>query len=346
MIRAAAGLAPTSARPRRRPRTASSSAATTPATTPTSSPRDTAAVMTGAGLRALVLPRPLPTPVLAFAIRAPRLRRRRDGHRVATTRRRTTATRSTSATAARSCRRPTRRSPPRSTPSARWPTSPWRRLDPVDDSVVDAYLDADRRRWSPAARATSPRLHAAARRRRRVGRAVLERAGFPRRTSSPPRPSPTPTSRPWRSPTRRSPARWTSRWRWPGGRRRPGGRQRPRRRPVRRRGARRRTGGGCCAATRSAPCSATSCCARASRASTPPRSSPPRCSADRRGARPAVRETLTGFKWIGRVEGLAFGYEEALGYCVAPDLVRDKDGVSALLLWSSSPPRSRPRAAR
>jgi len=43
-------------------------------------------------------------------------------------------------------------------------------------------------------------------------------------------------------------------------------------------------------------------------------------------------ETLTGFKWIGRVEGLAYGYEEALGYCVAPDLVRDKDGVSALLL--------------
>ncbi|HET9500027.1 MAG TPA: phospho-sugar mutase, partial [Marmoricola sp.] len=42
-------------------------------------------------------------------------------------------------------------------------------------------------------------------------------------------------------------------------------------------------------------------------------------------------ETLTGFKWLGRVEGLAFGYEEALGYCVAPDLVRDKDGISALL---------------
>ena len=42
-------------------------------------------------------------------------------------------------------------------------------------------------------------------------------------------------------------------------------------------------------------------------------------------------ETLTGFKWIGRVPGLGFGYEEALGYCVAPDLVRDKDGVSALL---------------
>jgi phosphomannomutase len=56
-------------------------------------------------------------------------------------------------------------------------------------------------------------------------------------------------------------------------------------------------------------------------------------------------ETLTGFKWIvragvpgvpGRAVGpdapLAYGYEEALGYCVAPDHVRDKDGISAALL--------------
>ena len=43
-------------------------------------------------------------------------------------------------------------------------------------------------------------------------------------------------------------------------------------------------------------------------------------------------ETLTGFKWISRVDGLAFGYEEALGYCVDPERVRDKDGVTALLL--------------
>jgi phosphomannomutase len=43
-------------------------------------------------------------------------------------------------------------------------------------------------------------------------------------------------------------------------------------------------------------------------------------------------ETLTGFKWIGRVPGLAYGYEEALGYCCDPQHVRDKDGVSALLL--------------
>jgi phosphomannomutase len=46
----------------------------------------------------------------------------------------------------------------------------------------------------------------------------------------------------------------------------------------------------------------------------------------------AHRETLTGFKWISRVPGLVYGYEEALGYCVAPDLVRDKDGISAALL--------------
>jgi phosphomannomutase len=43
-------------------------------------------------------------------------------------------------------------------------------------------------------------------------------------------------------------------------------------------------------------------------------------------------ETLTGFKWIGRVDDLAFGYEEALGYCCDPEHVKDKDGVSALLL--------------
>jgi phosphomannomutase len=43
-------------------------------------------------------------------------------------------------------------------------------------------------------------------------------------------------------------------------------------------------------------------------------------------------ETLTGFKWIVRAAGdLAYGYEEALGYCVAPDMVRDKDGITAAL---------------
>ena len=42
--------------------------------------------------------------------------------------------------------------------------------------------------------------------------------------------------------------------------------------------------------------------------------------------------TLTGFKWIGRVPGLAYGYEEAIGYCVDPEAVPDKDGVSALIM--------------
>jgi phosphomannomutase len=42
-------------------------------------------------------------------------------------------------------------------------------------------------------------------------------------------------------------------------------------------------------------------------------------------------EVLTGFKWIGRVPGLAFGYEEALGYAVAPHIAADKDGISALV---------------
>ncbi|MGX1161806.1 phosphomannomutase [Arthrobacter sp. SLBN-100] len=46
----------------------------------------------------------------------------------------------------------------------------------------------------------------------------------------------------------------------------------------------------------------------------------------------AHEETLTGFKWISRVPGLLYGYEEALGYCVAPELVKDKDGISAALL--------------
>ncbi len=51
-----------------------------------------------------------------------------------------------------------------------------------------------------------------------------------------------------------------------------------------------------------------------------------------RAAGVAHEETLTGFKWIARVPGLRYGYEEALGYCVDPARVRDKDGVSAALV--------------
>lgn len=49
-------------------------------------------------------------------------------------------------------------------------------------------------------------------------------------------------------------------------------------------------------------------------------------------------ETLTGFKWVARIgdsrpETMLFGYEEALGYSVLPEVVRDKDGISAAALF-------------
>src|SRR6185312_4212416 len=63
-------------------------------------------------------------------------------------------------------------------------------------------------------------------------------------------------------------------------------------------------------------------------------------------------ETLTGFKWIARAgPGLVYGYEEALGYCVDPDTVRDKDGIAAAVLACDLPAcptgstSSRPRTA-
>ncbi|MCU1352910.1 MAG: phosphomannomutase, partial [Acidimicrobiales bacterium] len=53
----------------------------------------------------------------------------------------------------------------------------------------------------------------------------------------------------------------------------------------------------------------------------------------------AFVETLTGFKWISRAarpgQHLAFGYEEALGYCVG-ELVGDKDGITAAVLLAEA----------
>ena len=43
-------------------------------------------------------------------------------------------------------------------------------------------------------------------------------------------------------------------------------------------------------------------------------------------------ETLTGFKYLAKVENLRFGYEEALGYAVDSNSVNDKDGISAALV--------------
>jgi phosphomannomutase len=42
-------------------------------------------------------------------------------------------------------------------------------------------------------------------------------------------------------------------------------------------------------------------------------------------------ETLTGFKWLAKIKGLTFGYEEALGYAVDAETVNDKDGISAAI---------------
>ncbi|OBG85615.1 phosphomannomutase [Mycobacterium sp. E802] len=47
-------------------------------------------------------------------------------------------------------------------------------------------------------------------------------------------------------------------------------------------------------------------------------------------------ETLTGFKWLARAQSpgntLVYAYEEAIGHCVDPAAVRDKDGISAAIL--------------
>lgn len=45
------------------------------------------------------------------------------------------------------------------------------------------------------------------------------------------------------------------------------------------------------------------------------------------------QDTLTGFKWVSRATGLIFGFEEALGYLVDPEVVRDKDGISAMVAF-------------
>lgn len=56
-------------------------------------------------------------------------------------------------------------------------------------------------------------------------------------------------------------------------------------------------------------------------------------------------ETLTGFKWISRAPGIVFGFEEALGYLVNPETVRDKDGISAALAVLELAAEARERGA-
>ncbi|BDV30007.1 phospho-sugar mutase [Microbacterium terricola] len=57
------------------------------------------------------------------------------------------------------------------------------------------------------------------------------------------------------------------------------------------------------------------------------------------------RATLTGFKWISRAPGIVFGFEEALGYLVNPATVRDKDGISAAIAMLGMAAEARGRGA-
>ena len=171
-----------------------------------------------------------------------------------------------------------------------------------------------------------------------VGGAIVDRAiatgRFPtRRPWWPSRPHPTRTSPPSPSPIPEEPGAIDLALALAAGAgRRPGGRQRPGRRPLRR-GRRRSTGaGGCCAATSSAALLGDDALRRGVRGTYA-------CSIVSSSLLSAMAAaygqpfvyTLTGFKWIGRVPGLAFGYEEAIGYCVDPEAVPDKDGISALI---------------
>ena len=296
--------------------------------------RDTAAVMTGAGLRALLLPEPLPTPVLAFAIR--------DLGCVA----------GVMVTASHN--------PPQDNGYKVYLGDGSQIVPPADAEIaarieavgeveaitrggdaevvapdlVERYLDAAVGLLAPGPRDLAlvhTPLHGVG------GRTVLdalERAGFAAPAVPPAQADPDPDF-----PTTPFPQPRGARGDGPRARagaddrRRPRGGQRPRRRPVR--GGR--------------PWPARLDRAAGRRRGRPARPPPPTPGADRHpchdhrllhaarragaGPRPRdYRETLTGFKWLARVEGLAYAYEEALGYCVDPAHVRDKDGISALLL--------------
>ena len=177
----------------------------------------------------------------------------------------------------------------------------------LDEQIVDRYLDtvADLAVDGPRdLELVYTPLHG-------VGGTSVQRVSRRRGSASPPscpsRSSPT-SSRPSRSPTRRSRARWTWRWRSPATAVPTWSSPTTRCRPVRRRGARAASGGGCCAgATRSGRC-----CALLRRG----KQSTYACSivsssllGKMAAAAEQPAETLTGFQVDRRVEGLAGGYE-------------------------------------
>ncbi|MGP3733942.1 phospho-sugar mutase [Streptomyces sp. GDS52] len=304
--------------------------------------RDTAAVMTGAGLRAAVLPRPLPTPVLAFAIRhlgavagvevtASHNPPRDNGYKVYLGDGSQIVPPADAEIAAEIAAVGSLDDVPR-------PTTGWQTLD---DSVLDAYLartDAVLAEGSPrSARTVYTAMHG-------VGKDVLlaafARAGFPEPVLVAEQAEPDPGFPTVAFPNPEEPGamdlafakarevepdlviandpdadRCAAAVKDPGGEGTGGGDWRMLRGDevgallaahLVRRGA---TG-----TFAESIVSSTLLARIAEQAGLP------------------HEETLTGFKWIARVEGLRYGYEEALGYCVDPEGVRDKDGITAALL--------------
>ena len=274
--------------------------------------RDTAAVMTGAGPARRRAPAPAAHPRPGLRHTAPGRRRRRGGHRqpqpAPRQRLQGLPGRRLADRAAR--RRGDRRRDRRG--AALWPTCParttgWQILgDEVAGRVPGPYATPY---WPPARPAppgpSTRRCTASA---RTSCSPPSPAPASPPRRSSPNRPSPTRTSPPWPSPTRRSPGAMDLAFA-PARETGPDldHRQRPRRRPLRRGRPRRRRRGwrmlrgdevGALLAAHLVRRGVTRHLRRVHRLLLPPRP-------DRRAAGPAYEETLTGFKWIARVDGPA-----------------------------------------
>ena len=248
--------------------------------------RDTAEVMTGAGLKAYVLPRPLPTPLLAFAIRdlgcvagvmvtASHNPPQDNGYKVYLGDGSQIVPPADAEIAAQIAAVGAVADIPRGDGG-----------EVLGDEILDRYLEtvvAPRRRWAARPDIVYTPLHG-------VGGSTvvtaLKQAGFPEPHVATAQAEPDPDFPTVAFPNPEEPGAMDLAMdaRRGGGRRHRRG-QRPRRRPLCGRGPAARTAGRCCAATRSVHCSHSTCSSSAARASTRPRSCRRRCSARWRSPR-------------------------------------------------------------